>query len=226
MKAGARRTSLQAQFPHLEAEPPIRPGWFRLGLAMGALAVVILVVAAIRTPERVALDFRRQAVPAGSAAQGFADIAWADLVPRGWDPSQQLRSIREAQGAMTDADPRARATLARMRDVLDAAPAEPALEGRAVQIPGYVVPLEGQRHGASEFLLVPYFGACIHSPPPPANQIIHVVMQQPAKDLRAMDVVRVRGVLSVARHQSGVATSGYRLAAVAVERHERATRRD
>ncbi len=44
-----------------------------------------------------------------------------------------------------------------------------------VKIPGFVVPLVVNDNGVvSEFFLVPYFGACIHVPPPPPNQIVYV----------------------------------------------------
>jgi hypothetical protein len=50
-----------------------------------------------------------------------------------------------------------------------------ALDGQRVRLPGYVLPLEfGPKKKVSEFLLVPWVGACIHTPPPPPNQIVHV----------------------------------------------------
>lgn len=48
------------------------------------------------------------------------------------------------------------------------------LDGKPVRIPGYLLPLEFEGDRVSEFLLVPYVGACIHTPPPPPNQIVHV----------------------------------------------------
>lgn len=48
------------------------------------------------------------------------------------------------------------------------------LNGKPVRIPGYLLPLEFDGDRVSEFLLVPYVGACIHTPPPPPNQIVHV----------------------------------------------------
>lgn len=46
---------------------------------------------------------------------------------------------------------------------------------RPIRLPGYVVPLESEADGRlREFLFVPYYGACIHVPPPPPNQIVHV----------------------------------------------------
>lgn len=49
-----------------------------------------------------------------------------------------------------------------------------ALNGQQVRIPGYFLPLELSDTKITEFLLVPYIGACIHVPPPPPNQIVHV----------------------------------------------------
>ena len=48
------------------------------------------------------------------------------------------------------------------------------LEGQQVRIPGYLLPLEFDGDKVTEFFLVPYVGACIHTPPPPPNQIVHV----------------------------------------------------
>jgi hypothetical protein len=107
-----------------------------------------------------------------------------------------------------------------MREVWDAAPVNSKLAGQVVRIPGFVVPLEDTNDGLKEFLLVPYFGACIHSPPPPANQIIHVLPRTPAKGFRSMDTVWVSGRLTTPRTDSYMGTSGYRIEADAVTRYE------
>lgn len=52
------------------------------------------------------------------------------------------------------------------------------LDGKQVRIPGYLLPLEFDGKRVTEFLLVPYVGACIHTPPPPPNQIVHVKSKQ------------------------------------------------
>lgn len=53
----------------------------------------------------------------------------------------------------------------------------PELDGQMVRIPGYALPLEHVDTGVKELLLVPYVGACIHVPPPPANQTIYVTLE-------------------------------------------------
>jgi len=55
------------------------------------------------------------------------------------------------------------------------------LNGKLVKIPGYMVPLDDDAAGVTEFLLVPYFGACIHTPPPPPNQIVYVKLNRKAE---------------------------------------------
>lgn len=69
----------------------------------------------------------------------------------------------------------------------------PAIDGKVVRIPGYVLPLEFSGKKVSEFLLVPWVGACIHTPPPEPNQIVHVKPDK-AFDIRRMfDAVWVTG---------------------------------
>jgi hypothetical protein len=88
-------------------------------------------------------------------------------------------------------------------------------------LPGYVVPLEESAQGMKEFLLVPYFGACIHTPPPPANQIVHVFSAKPVEGFHSMDTVWVVGTLKTERAESDMGRSGYRIDAIAVERYVR-----
>lgn len=150
------------------------------------------------------------------AANESRDLPWDELVPKGWDPMAGFKRPPN-MGLMSDADPRMQELMRELRETWDKAPTRPELDGRAVQITGYLVPLEQARGELREFLLVPYFGACIHTPPPPANQIVHVLPAKPAKGLRAMEVVTVRGSLRVARTDSAMGASAYRIDAAAVE---------
>ena len=141
-------------------------------------------------------------------------IGWELLVPPGWDPMKDLKE--PGLSILSDADPRAQQMMSRLRELWDKAPVNNAIVGQNVRLPGFVVPLEETRDGVKEFLLVPYFGACIHSPPPPANQIIHVLPRTPAKGFRSMDTVWVSGVLQAIRTDSYMGVSGYRMQADAV----------
>ncbi len=73
------------------------------------------------------------------------------------------------------------------------------LDGQKVSIPGYLLPLEMAGSSVTEFLLVPYLGACIHSPPPPPNQIVHVTADEKKgyKSKALFDPVMVTGIISI-----------------------------
>jgi len=121
---------------------------------------------------------------------------------------------------MKDSDPRAQAALVHLREVLDHAPVESALQGVPVRIPGFIVPLEVVHHRISEFLLVPYFGGCIHVPPPPANQIIHVFPVQPLEQgFQSMDAVWISGTLETTSTDTDMGSAGYQMKAETITRY-------
>lgn len=85
------------------------------------------------------------------------------------------------------------------------------LNGRAVRIPGFVVPVEFDEEIITEFFLVPYFGACIHSPPPPPNQMIYVQAAKGLKLETLYDPFWISGKLSTTLVENFMATAAYSL---------------
>ena len=69
------------------------------------------------------------------------------------------------------------------------------LEGERIRMPGYVLPLEYEGQKVTEFLLVPFVGACIHTPPPPPNQIVHVKVESGFQSRGMFEPVWVNGIL-------------------------------
>ena len=69
----------------------------------------------------------------------------------------------------------------------------PAIDGKTIRIPGYVLPLEFSGSKVTEFLLVPWVGACIHTPPPEPNQIVYVKSDKAFEMRRMFDAVWVTG---------------------------------
>ncbi len=145
---------------------------------------------------------------------GYTEITWEALTPKGWDPAASFREMNLSR--LKDSDPRAIEALAKLRKAWDEAPLENSMNGKRIRIAGFAVPLERVGDDVSEFLLVPYFGACIHSPPPPANQTIHVLVRGKSRPLNTMDTVWVAGTLELHRAESGLGVAGYRLQADSV----------
>jgi uncharacterized protein len=96
-------------------------------------------------------------------------------------------------------------------------PVVESLGGKRVHIGGYIVPLSFDSTRVKDFLLVPFVGACIHVPPPPANQIIYVKIDQGVDVQGTFDPVWVTGTLKVAPTFTGLADAGYSLEAEKVE---------
>jgi hypothetical protein len=165
------------------------------------------------TPERAA----RAAPKLKPPPPGVRDLKWDDMMPTDWNP----RKIIEELGLdrLDDGDPRAIQAMERLRAALDRAPVEKSLDGQKVRLPGFVVMLEGDAKGVSEFLLVPYFGACIHVPPPPSNQVVHVVPAKLVPEKLAYGPVWVTGVLRTSAANTALGNAGYRIQGAQVEEY-------
>jgi hypothetical protein len=177
---------------------------------------------------------RRQALVllAALASTGFSraesevykTIDWNDLMPDPW-----VKEMTKDMAAMSklsylqDSSDEATKAMSAIRKKLDEAPIVKTQLNKKVRRPGYAVPLDAERSDKREFLLVPYFGACIHTPPPPANQIVLVrpTAQSKIKKMpESMDVLWVEGELKEGRVSTGQGVSGYLLEAVSIAPYE------
>lgn len=152
-------------------------------------------------------------VPATGAAEPL-DLTWDDLLPAGelerlqalYEQAMQSRFDDVAEGSAED-------TMVQIGTFNTVS----ALDASRVRIPGFVVPLDfalpdpGKPAKLARFLLVPYFGACIHTPPPPPNQIVYVEADPPAVLRRLWDPVTVEGVLRTTRRDTDTADAAYTL---------------
>lgn len=93
----------------------------------------------------------------------------------------------------------------------------PDLNGSFVKIPGYIVPIDQTALGVTSFVLVPYVGACVHTPPPPPNQLIFVETAEPWSLDALWDPVWVTGNISHDMQVTDIAQSGYALQASSIE---------
>lgn len=93
----------------------------------------------------------------------------------------------------------------------------PELDGQLVRLPGYIVPIDTNEKGElTEFFLVPYFGACIHVPPPPPNQIVLVRPEKPIPMTDIWEAYWVEGELRIETQRNDIAASAYTMKARSV----------
>lgn len=119
-------------------------------------------------------DARRKTVPA--PPKGTRELHWNALSPTGWNPGQILQRLGVRR--LSDGDPRAKDVEAEIQKEWDQAPTVPIGDETAVRMTGYPTMLSPGEGLAKTILLVPYRGACIHRPSPPANQMVMVSFKQ------------------------------------------------
>jgi hypothetical protein len=143
------------------------------------------------------------------APQTYKETTWDDLVPVWWQPEKIFDDMNIS--SLDDDDPRVKKAMEIFMKEWQKSPVNREIDGLRIKLPGYVAPLDWEDETKlSEFLLVPYFGACIHAPPPPPNQIVHIKTKKPIKDILSMDTVWVYGVIRVETSDSGsMGVSGY-----------------
>ena len=89
--------------------------------------------------------------------------------------------------------------------------------GKIVRLPGYMVPLDTTGAGVTAFILVPYVGACIHVPQPPANQLVFVTTGTPYESSGLFEAVSLTGMFGTASTSTQLADIGYALSADNIE---------
>lgn len=150
-------------------------------------------------------------------------IEWTDLIPE--SEQQLMANLPEVQHDTnqsifdrdyTGDDPAAM----QWQEILKSAKVRTELNNSKVRIPGFIVPLEfDDKQNITHFFLVPYFGACIHVPPPPPNQIIYV---SGARNLKADMIYSpfwISGTLITETMSHDLGQSAYSIKADSVEEY-------
>lgn len=162
---------------------------------------------------------RRQIIATGLAASVTGtpvlsatplEIGWDDLIPPGVPYSEiigegELDEINDTWSPIFDAN---------------ATKLNESLNGAYIRMPGFIIPLEVQAKGLTEFILVPYVGACIHTPPPPPNQLVFASTKTPWPSDQLWDPVWAVGTMKTQLQSTEIAETGYALSVESMEIYE------
>lgn len=148
-------------------------------------------------------------------------IAWERLELPGQGMADIIKHYQPLIDRIPEGDPEEDKVMEEMQKALDTAPVNPAMHGKKVKLPGFIAPLEiDETKGlVKDFLLVPYYGACIHLPPPPLSQTI-LVQPQTGKGIgleRIAEPVWVYGTLIAEKATTDLAHAGYQIKDAYVE---------
>jgi hypothetical protein len=158
----------------------------------------------------VAFGIAGTIVPPSVLASTARQIEWDDLIPPGIPYSEIVGTdyIDEASDTWV---PKYDENARKFNEELD---------GAYIRMPGYILPLEMDAQGVSEFILVPYVGACIHVPPPPPNQLVLTRTKAPWTGDQLWAPVWVTGTLQIAQLTTEIAEVGYLLSSDYIEAYE------
>ena len=158
----------------------------------------------------IALGLSGIALPQTALAGPPRKISWEDLIPADVPYAQIvgegfLDEVNDVWRPIYDSNAR------KMNEALD---------GVNIRMPGFVTPLELTLMGVTTFILVPSLGACIHTPPPPTNQMILVTTDTPWPNKYLWEPIWVTGTLQIDIQTTSLAETGYIMAADTIEVYE------
>jgi uncharacterized protein len=155
----------------------------------------------------------KPAAPAAAAttAAGAATLSWEELIPEDErkryvaGPPPPVHDYLSGESGLAAQQPQDFAVNGK-------------LDGRVVRMPGFIVPLEVDSSGkVIEFFLVPYFGACIHVPPPPPNQMLYVTLREGVSLESMYAAYWVTGRIAAHTERTALGAAAYSLSATRVE---------
>ncbi|UWR24513.1 DUF3299 domain-containing protein [Sulfitobacter sp. S190] len=158
----------------------------------------------------VSSAFAGAVMPRTAFAAAPRQIGWEDLIPKGV-PYGEIIGPGEIDEANDRWLPEFDANAKKLNK---------ALHGAYIKMPGYVLPLDMSSGGVTSFIMVPYVGACIHTPPPPANQLVFVDTKAPWPSDQMWDPVWVTGIMRHEMQSTSIAEIGYAMTAEKIEVYE------
>ncbi|WP_238152190.1 DUF3299 domain-containing protein [Microbulbifer sp. A4B17] len=149
----------------------------------------------------------------------YREVSWEELIPKDdldalLNPPEYIDSIVE--GSAADSMPTTSVTSGTTEDdsryqaALTSTRIKPEFDNQRIRVSGFIVPIEfNDELTISRFLFVPYFGACIHLPPPPPNQVIHGSFSAGIKVDALYEPFTIEGNLRTLKKESEFGTAAY-----------------
>ena len=166
----------------------------------------------------------------GALSSEYVTIQWTDLLPQDEvdilsNPPDYLNDIEDGSAEDQLNSPMNNSIVVEMEDryqqALVSTRVKSEMDGRAVRIPGFIVPIEfNGDQTITEFFLVPYFGACLHMPPPAPNQIIYVKSATGLKLEALYYPFWISGDLQASLVENDMATAAYSMEMVNYEAYQ------
>lgn len=161
---------------------------------------------------------------AKSSKQQPVELGWSNLIPEGFDAQSLINKFADdliRLEELPDGSEEGLEILKRIQAAVDAIPSNDKLDNKWIKLPGFIAPLDIKDGKVTRFLLVPYFGACIHVPPPPVNQTVLVdLLPDQGITIEEVDYpFMVTGKMTLDRTTTDIGKAGYHITQATVKIH-------
>lgn len=144
------------------------------------------------------------------------ELGWSNLIPDGFDLESLVKKFEndlERLDSLPDGSEEGLEIIQRIQAAVDMVPSNSKLDNKWIKLPGFIAPLDIEDGKIKRFLLVPYFGACIHVPPPPVNQTVLVDLL-PGQGITMEEVdypFMITGKLTLQKTNTDIGNAGYHI---------------
>jgi len=163
-------------------------------------------------------------------AKVYIDIEWTQLMPADdlaalMNPPEFIVDIEDGTAldnvaALSELS-KGNDTAKRFKDALQSSRVIQAFNEQDIRLPGFIVPLESDdNQRVTAFFIVPYFGACLHLPPPPPNQIVYVEYAKGVVLPNIQDPFWFEGTIIIDQTENDLGSSAYTMKLDSVRPYE------
>ncbi len=157
-------------------------------------------------------------------AEPVIKIKWDELLPEAFRPDTVIAKYQDQLDKYTDDDsgPEIEALYAKITKEMTTSLVNKSIHNKWIKLPGFIAPLNNDNALITEFLLVPYFGACVHVPPPPTNQtvLVRVADNNGIKMEDSMGAFWISGKIQLDTNKTDIGEAGYSIQDAMIEFYE------
>jgi len=154
-----------------------------------------------------------------NAAETPTTITWDALISEDYSLDAKMAEYQKQMEEFEEDDPEAEIFYRQILVELSDAPVNQKIDKKWIKLAGFIAPLHYDYDLVTEFLFVPYFGACIHVPPQPVNQVVLVKTASghaiPLEE--AFIPIWVSGQIRVEGEKTEIGEAGYRIEDATIE---------
>ncbi|MFK5893396.1 MAG: DUF3299 domain-containing protein [Pseudomonadota bacterium] len=183
------------------------------------ICLLLFVLALLACEKKEQNSTRETSSTKALQVETITTLDWDNLIPASYAQEKILDKYQQQLDTLEDDSPELEALYLKIFEEINNAPLNEKLSNKWIKLSGFIAPLNYHNGKIIEFLLVPYFGACIHVPAPPANQtvLVKTLLNKGIKPEDAFVPIWVSGQIQLEGKKTDIGSAGYSIKDAKVE---------